>query len=338
MNAPRHAHDDHRPRDGWSLARVALVGAVAVVGAMLFVSHPPNDLLASPFATETPADSAFTSLSGAFGLSGEVRLQLRLPGERFAFPLLRPSTSGPVLYSWVKATDSSIVSSERSLEGTLVEAPPRPGFYRLQLSSAQGTRVVDSLLVGVLVPFEAKLGSSLNGYQIGRYRAQRAGSESAPPPRGFVEVFPETAELPVSTHFRLADFLTHDAQEVWPRYVALDPRILDKVELVLRYLGSRDHEIAMDVHSGFRTPLYNRRVPRAASDSRHQYGDAADLAIDANGDGRVSYLDGLAVAHAVEMVERDHPELAGGLGLYGNRGTGAYVHIDVRGATKRWRG
>ena len=94
----------------------------------------------------------------------------------------------------------------------------------------------------------------------------------------------------------------------------------------------------MDVHSGFRTPLHNRRVPRAASDSRHQYGDAADLAIDANGDGRVSYLDGLAVAHAVEMVERDHPELAGGLGLYGNRGVGAYVHIDVRGATKRWRG
>ena len=337
--SPRTGHSDHRPRDGWPLARVALVGLIAVAGVVLFVSHPPNDLLASPFASDTPADSAaMTSLSSAFGMSGEVRLQLRLPGERFDFPMQRSSASGPVLYQWVKAADSSIVSAETTLDGTSVEAPARPGFYRLQLLASAGRVSIDSLLVGVMVPFAAKMGATLNGYQIGKYKGERAGADAAAPPRGFVELFPENVELPVSTHFRLADFLTHDAQEVWPRYVALDPRILDKVELVLRYLGSRDHDIPMDVHSGFRTPLHNRRVPRAASDSRHQYGDAADLAIDANGDGRVSYLDGLAVAHAVELVERDHPELAGGLGLYGNRGAGAYVHIDVRGATKRWRG
>jgi uncharacterized protein YcbK (DUF882 family) len=146
------------------------------------------------------------------------------------------------------------------------------------------------------------------------------------------------SELAVSTHFRLADFLTHDGQERWPRYLALDPRILDKVELVLGVLGSREHVMPMRVSSGFRTPLHNKRVPRAASDSRHQYGDAADLAIDVDGDGRVTYLDVLAVARAVEIVERDHPELVGGLGLYGNRGTSPYVHIDVRGVRKRWKG
>jgi uncharacterized protein YcbK (DUF882 family) len=79
-------------------------------------------------------------------------------------------------------------------------------------------------------------------------------------------------------------------------------------------------------------------VPRAASDSRHQYGDAIDLALDADLDGRVSFFDMLAVSRAVEAVERDHPELVGGMGLYGNRGTAPYVHIDVRGERKRWRG
>lgn len=103
-------------------------------------------------------------------------------------------------------------------------------------------------------------------------------------------------------------------------------------------LGVRDHQMGVGVHSGFRTPLHNERVPRAASDSRHQYGDAADLAIDADGDGKVTYLDGLAVSRAVGLVERDHPELVGGLGLYGNRGTPSYVHIDVRGKRSRWSG
>ena len=143
----------------------------------------------------------------------------------------------------------------------------------------------------------------------------------------------------VSDHLQLADFITHDAQQDrWPKYLALDRRILDKVELVLDRLGARERLLTVDVHSGFRTPLHNRRVPRAASDSRHQYGDAIDLALDADQDGRVSYFDILAMARAVDLVERDHPELVGGMGVYGNRGTAPYVHIDVRGERKRWRG
>jgi uncharacterized protein YcbK (DUF882 family) len=306
---------------------------------VVFVWHPPNDLLASPFEQGSPPDSAtsVSPLPGAFGLSGEVRLQLRMPGEQFDFPVQRSGPSEQMEYQWIRAQDSVAVLPIRALVGTSVIAPERPGFYRVALSFPDGRRIVDSVLVGVMLPFSAKLGSSLNGYQIGSYRWERSRDEPAPP-KGFVEVSPRDSMLPVSTHLRLADFLAHDGQERWPRYVALDPRILDKVELVLRYLGSRDHDIPMDVHSGFRTPFYNLRVPRAASDSRHQYGDAADLAIDADGDGRVSYLDGIAVAHAVDMVERDHPELTGGLGIYGNRGGAAYVHIDVRGARKRWRG
>ncbi len=325
--------------DGWSLARVALVGAVALAAAAILAAHPPSALLASPFgdAAETSASPAVRAATGAFGSSGEVRLQLRLPGELFDFPVEITGRADSVSYEWLRAEDSSAVVAPVPLHGVTVAAPPRPGFYRLAVLREDHVNVIDSILVGVMAPFSAKLGGTLNGYRIGTYQWERARDDASPPPRGFLELFPEDTAMAVSTHFHLADFLTHDGQERWPRYVALDSRILDKVELVLNYLGSHDRKIMMDVHSGFRSPVYNRRVPRAASDSRHQYGDAADLAIDADGDGKVTFFDGLAVAHAVEEVEREHPDLVGGLGIYGNHGNAAYVHIDVRGTRKRWK-
>jgi len=94
----------------------------------------------------------------------------------------------------------------------------------------------------------------------------------------------------------------------------------------------------VSVHSGFRTPSWNL-INRFAGDSRHQYGDAADVAIDANADGRFTLADSKLVALAVEAVERDYPELVGGLGLYsGPKYRTPYVHIDARGTRARWRG
>ncbi len=326
------------PRDRWSIGQIMLIGALVLAVAAVVVAHPPQSLLATPFPGEAGPERApaVSTTAGAFGSSGEVRVQLRLPGELFEFPVDVKRGTEQVEYLWVNAVDSVPMTATAPLSGATVAAPPKPGFYKLAIARPDSRTLVDSIIVGVMIPFSSKLGASINGYQIGTYRAER-GEGSAPPP-GFVEVRPENSELAVSTHFRLADFLTHDGQERWPRYLALDPRILDKVELVLAHLGVREHDMPMTVNSGFRTPLHNQRVPRAASDSRHQYGDAADLAIDVDGDGRVTYLDVLAVARAVELTERDHPELVGGLGLYGNRGTAPYVHIDVRGVRKRWKG
>ena len=102
---------------------------------------------------------------------------------------------------------------------------------------------------------------------------------------------------------------------MWPKYVALNPRLLDKLELIFADLGSRVRPgLVVDVHSGFRSPSHNSRVESAARDSRHQYGDAADLAVDADGDGRITMTDELLVMLAVERVEEAHPDLVGGLG------------------------
>src|ERR1700730_9153843 len=99
---------NRRPTDGWPLGRVALIGALAVGAVVRFVSHPPNDLLASPFEQGAQPDSAtsVTALPGAFGLSGEVRLQLRMPGERFDFPVQLSGASDQTEYQWIRADDS----------------------------------------------------------------------------------------------------------------------------------------------------------------------------------------------------------------------------------------
>jgi uncharacterized protein YcbK (DUF882 family) len=116
--------------------------------------------------------------------------------------------------------------------------------------------------------------------------------------------------------------------------------LLDKLELIFADLGSRVRPgLAVDMHSGFRSPSHNSRVENAARDSRHQYGDAADLAVDADGDGRITMTDELLVMLAVERVEERHPDLAGGLGLYTSRRFRTpYVHIDARGKRTRWQG
>ena len=43
-------------------------------------------------------------------------------------------------------------------------------------------------------------------------------------PRGFIEVTLENQDFHVSEHFRLRDFLTKGQQNVWPKYLLVDPQ------------------------------------------------------------------------------------------------------------------
>jgi hypothetical protein len=284
----------------------------------------------------------------AFGNSGQVKLRFALPGDDVEFPLEVSGDPSQLTYEWVALRDTTLLSIPKLIVGAAFTAPDRPGFYRLAIVRGGERHVVSEPTLVVMVPFTQKLGSSLNGYRIGTYLAERLTSDHDRP-NGFVEVRPGDLDLMVSRHLKLGDFLTHDGQAaVWPKYLALNPRLLDKLELVLAKVGAsglfaRDAEnhpeVAFDVHSGFRTPAHNKGVQYAARDSRHQYGDAADVAIDADGDGRVTLKDEIIVARAVEQVEDEHPELVGGLGLYTSRRYRIpYVHIDARGKRSRWKG
>lgn len=201
-----------------------------------------------------------------------------------------------------------------------------------------------------LRPWREKAGAYVNRYHVGWWPGERRTMPSNyDNPIGFIEVTPENADVRLSQHFRIRDFLTRDQFQVWPKYLVLREELIDKLELVLATLEAQGiptrHVVVL---SGFRTPQYNTRISfeGAAYASRHQYGDAADVIIDANRDGKmddlnrdgvVDFADTDVINRAVEKVEHKYPELVGGLGLYHAMGpSGPFAHIDVRGTRARW--
>jgi uncharacterized protein YcbK (DUF882 family) len=201
-------------------------------------------------------------------------------------------------------------------------------------------------------PFTDKVAGRIGAYRIGFFPQERRGARSASyvNPEGFLEVTAENQNTNVSEHFRLADFLTHDQVRVWPKYLVLREPLIDKLELVIDELATMGVNVkGMKVMSGFRTPQYNEQGVGAggrASNSRHQYGDAADVYIvngkrdwmsDLNADGRVDTGDARVLAQAAERVEAKNPDLIGGIGIYpATSAHGPFVHIDVRGNRARW--
>jgi len=228
------------------------------------------------------------------------------------------------------------------------EAPPgvprRPGVY----SFAEGRQGVACI---VLAPFAVKVNGWIGGYRMGTWPFETGGASNPAyeNPPGFIEVTPEHLGTRVSEHFRLGQFVTKGQDDVWPKYLALNPRLVDKLELTLEELARQGHPTRqLAVMSGFRTPDYNESGGDPAGRSavsRHMFGDAADVYLERrgrgtdglNGDGRRDLRDARLVAAAAEAVERRHPELAGGIGIYpGRAGHGPFVHIDARGHRARW--
>lgn len=218
-------------------------------------------------------------------------------------------------------------------------------------ASVQGGGSAGTETVFTMRSFGQKVRAWLNGYRLGYWPQEkgRLRSEAYKNPDGFVEVTPDNEDTRVSEHFRLRDFVSHDQKDVWPKYVVLREPLLDKLELVIEDLN--DHGVnaeGMRIRSGFRTPAHNLAVRNegSARDSRHQFGDAADVFIDQEGNGKMSDLNGdrkvnfadvKMILDAVERVEARYPELVGGTGLYAYSGrSGPFAHIDVRGTRARW--
>jgi len=225
-----------------------------------------------------------------------------------------------------------------------------PGVYTVRDSD-----VAQPISLISLVPFSAKERGRIGTYRLGFWPFERrtARNPAYANPDGFVQVTPANEDTYVSEHFRLRDFLTHDQVDVWPKYLVLNEKLIDKLELVIEDLDAHGVPVEhLAIMSGFRTPEYNvlgvgRRGGRAR-DSRHQYGDAADVFVDngesgtmddLNHDGRVNVRDARLIMEAVDRVEEEHPDLVGGMGLYrATRAHPPFVHIDTRGDRARWGG
>ena len=220
------------------------------------------------------------------------------------------------------------------------------GIHQVGLMSATG----DSVSVIALIPFAAKSGGTFQGYRIGYWPRERKPVSLYGLPDGFIQVTEADQDVMLSSRFRVRDFLTKDQSTVWPKYLVVQPTLLDKLELIADELERLGKPSTIKVLSGFRTPQYNakgvcRRCGRA-KDSRHMYGDASDIYIDGdgddrmddlNGDGKVTVADAKYLAAIADLVEGQHPELTGGIGVYRATGVhGPFVHVDTRGFVARW--
>ena len=238
-----------------------------------------------------------------------------------------------------------------------LDIPLLAGLFNDSVARTPGVHVLrdsseSSLFTFItLRPFSDKVKGRVGSYRMGYWPFERrkVRSEAYAGLDGFIEVTPDNQDTQVSEHFRLRDFLTKDQRDVWPKYLVLDTKLIDKLELVIDDLVSHGYDVRhVSVMSGFRTPQYNRRgVGRGRADaSRHQYGDAADVFVDNNRDGRMDDLnrdgrvdtrDARLLLAAVDRVEAKYPGLVGGAGVYAaTRAHGPFMHIDARGKRARW--
>jgi hypothetical protein len=312
----------HQPYK-WNRLAVTVAGAVACAGVLAF-AHPasayvPADRTVSGATRPATARPSLPLLDSLKGRSRKLRARFLSPTRAAGIPLLR------------ELFGDSAVS--------------RAGVY-----AANDTAGAFHFIT--MRPFADKVKGRIGGYRIGFFPSEQRAVRSAAysNPDGFLEVTARNQDTPISEHFRLRDFLTHDQAAVWPKYLVLREPLVDKLELVLAELRSMGVPATrLRVMSGFRTPQYNQQGVGAGGrvqDSRHQYGDAADVYVvngdrdwmsDLNRDGRVDTRDAKVLAQAAENVERNHPDLVGGVGIYqATSAHGPFVHIDVRGTRARW--
>ena len=290
-------------------------------------------------------DAALSFLDPLRGQSGKVQAAFRLPGADLA-----DEADPKVRAVFEQETTGSIVPSSGE------NVPAQPGVYKIAVEIDKARREIEDLKLITLRPFAEKKDNRIGLYYLGSWPFESGGAQRArgnyANPTGFIEVTRQNKDTLVSEHFKLADFLTKDQYDVWPKYLVLEPRLLDKLELVIQELQKEGHTVShVQVMSGFRTPRYNQsggNTGGRANLSRHMYGDASDVFVDndrngtmddLNRDGRVDAADAKIIANAAERVESRYPALIGGIGIYkACCGHGPFTHIDTRGYRARWSG
>ena len=304
----------------------------------------------NPLRPSAPPEAAFVldavlrqvmDLEDLRGESGEVNVVVQDVSDSLALADSLPA-----------GVDIDYQAAERP-NARVIENAASPGIWNVVLRMRNAIRTVPDLRVITTVPASEAKGGRIGDYRIGSWPTDVSSvptPETYAPPRGFIRVTPQNKDMRVSEHFVLGEFLTKGQTDVWPKYIVLSPRMLDKAELTIQELEEMGHPVEqVGVISGFRTPRYNEgggNTQGRGDLSRHMYGDAVDFFVDndgdfrmddLNGDGRVTVADARVMAEAAERVEREHPNLIGGIGIYDPTGAHAgFIHIDTRGYRARW--
>ncbi len=324
----------------WSIASARANAATGATPATAAIATALTDPRAP--ATAYLTDALLTALVPLGGESGKLKAKIQSPGA----PIVRDTVPSGVVVTYVNGASAESTAA--------LNAPSKVGIWKVAINAANAIKPLAGFSVITLRSASEEQNGRLGLYYIGNWPAARRVRPGVvyTPPSGFIEVTPENQNTQLSEHFKLRDFLPHDQQNIWPKYIVLDMKLIDKDELVLADLAQHGIDVrGIRVMSGFRTPQYNRGGgdPRGrAALSRHMYGDANDIFIDNDGngamddlnhDGRVNIADAKVIQDAVNRVERAHPSLVGGCGIYtGNSAHGPFTHIDTRGYPARWIG
>jgi hypothetical protein len=218
------------------------------------------------------------------------------------------------------------------------------GYARVRM----GGRELTLTLVNV-VPYGAMREGKLEGYRVGEYKAQPLkGLEQYERPKGFVRLGDHNDDLWVSDHYRMRDFQCK--LDGTTKFLVLRTDALVKLEILQHDLET-DHGLKFDrftIMSGYRTPFYNAKIGNETGYSRHLYGDAMDIYIDqnrdgkmddVNRDGRIDTSDARFLLRVAERIDNSDEWgwLKGGAGVYhANAAHGPYLHVDARGYVARW--
>jgi hypothetical protein len=273
-------------------------------------------------------------------LTNRVNALTVLPGKAVTFEVVDPD---PRLNYVAQPTGGQLVPL-----GTgrwVWTSPHAPGLYPIQVVDPDSGDTV-TLEAFVVVPYDRLQGEFLNGYRIGRYpKKPLFGLPSLP---GFVEVTKENEDVLVSPHFRLKQFLCKQQPSASRKYIVLNERLPLALEYILACVNKVGYRATtFCIMSGYRTPCYNCSLGNVRF-SMHQWGAAADIFIDENGDGvmddlngdgRIDIRDAEVLYHLIDDAAA-RPEargLIGGLGKYAATAAhGPFVHVDVRERQARW--
>ena len=299
-----------------------------------------------------PGRAAGTSQYAAESVSFAVQFQDEVNPYRLMSAFLMPGESldlEPVLTD--EGADFALSSDAGDLERLSADewrwtAPREPGIYCITVSAVESgeTMCVNAF---VLTPWDGR--KVMNGYRIGSYPTDLyKGLDTYAAPKGFIEVTEENQDTWVTPHLQLKQFVCKQAGG-FPKYMTLRTRMLLKLERLLT--EAQEAGIPVEtfyVMSGYRTPFYNAAIGNQTIYSRHTHGDAADIFVDLDRDGRMDDIDGSgdvtaqdarALAGLVEALQ-DEPwyrPFIGGLGLYGPAPhRGPFIHVDTRGFRARW--
>jgi hypothetical protein len=210
---------------------------------------------------------------------------------------------------------------------------------------------MDSVILNVFVmePYGNMRGEYLNGYRIGKYPS--VPLKQLPiyrRPAGFIELTEGNESILVGPHFRLGQFACKE-DGGYPKYLVLRERLILKLELILEKINEAGYHCdTFHVMSGYRTPYYNRSIGNVKY-SRHLWGGAADIFIDAspedcmmddlNHDGKIDYRDADVIYDIIDSIDGKpwYAKFLGGLARYKKTSShGPFVHVDVRGNRVRW--